>query len=138
MKRFLTALLASFYLLLSSGASVHAHYCMGKLIGTTLSHAATEDDGEHNCDLCGMKKGSNDGGCCHDEQATFKVSEAQQGFSSMQMALPQLIGTLPVTLYVAESSSLALRPVAPATWTAGPPIRPPSCPIYLRVCNFRI
>jgi hypothetical protein len=137
MKRFLTALLAILYLSLSSGASVHAHYCMGKLIGTTLSHAATEDGGEHSCDLCGMKKDSN-GGCCHDEEATFKVSEAQQSFASISLTLPSIIADLPIVFHAGQSRSFALRPQASLIGPNGPPKRPPACPIYVQVCNFRI
>ena len=139
MKRFFAALLAILYLTLSSGASVHAHYCMGKMAGAKLSHAAAEGDEGHTCALCGMKKASGNGGCCHDEETTFKASDTEQGsisgpviFSQPALVLPLVAGSI--------QDKRALRQSSPASglWANGPPIRPLSCPIYIRVCSFRI
>lgn len=138
MKRFLTALLAVLYLTLSSGASVHAHYCMGKLIGAKLSHAAAKGDGEHNCDLCGMQKGSDDGGCCHDEEATFKTSEAQKGALSGLSAPVFTACVFPSSLIMPGQVRVALHNAASRLWVKGPPLRPPALPIYVRVRSFRI
>lgn len=138
MKRFLTSLLAVLYLSLASGVTVHAHYCMGKLIGTSLAHAGVEDSGEHTCGLCGMTKGADDGGCCHDEEASFKVSEAQKG-AIHAPAYIMLMADVPAPLVLtAVHTALPLRDVAVSHWANAPPPRPPAVPIFLRVCNFRI
>ena len=138
MKRLLTALLAILYLTLSSGATVHAHYCMGQLIGTSLSHAASGHNSEHSCELCGMKKGSNNGGCCHDEEASFKASEAQKG-DVIQMVPAVLLAEAAVPcVYAIPVPPVGFREVASKLWANGPPLRPPAVPIFLRVCNFRI
>ena len=138
MKRTLTALLAVLYLSLASGVTVHAHYCMGKMIGASLAHAGVEDDGEHSCGLCGMKKGADDGGCCHDEEASFKVNEAQKGAISFSAPLV-LVADVPAPAFHGGSQAVtSLREAAVNHWANAPPPRPPAVPIFLRVRNFRI
>lgn len=138
MKRFLTALLAVLYLSLASGVTVHAHYCMGKLIGASLAHAGVEESGEHACGLCGMTKDSGDGGCCHDEEASFKISEAQKG--AVQASTPVLfVADVPAPLsYGVAEHSLHTRIATGNHWANAPPPRPPAVPIFVRVCSFRI
>lgn len=138
MKRVLTALLAILYLSLASGVTVHAHYCMGKMIGAGLAHAGVEEDGEHACGLCGMKKGSDDGGCCHDEEASFKVSEAQKGAVSAPVPAVFIADVPARIVFPAVQPPLALRDAAVNHWANAPPLRPPAVPIFLRVCSFRI
>ena len=138
MKRALAALIAVLYLSLASGLSVHAHYCMGKMIGAGLAHAGVEHEGEHACDRCGMTKGADDGGCCHDEEASFKVSEAQKGAVSTPVPLP-VVGKVPATLACLASAVVPIshRAVA-AHWANAPPPWPSAVPIFLRVRSFRI
>lgn len=138
MKRILSALLAVLYLSLASGVSVHAHYCMGKMIGAGLAHASVEDNGEHNCDLCGMKKGADDGGCCHDEKASFKVTEAQKGAVSLPAPLV-FVADVPARIaYPAVQFALPRRGAAANCWANAPPLRSAAVPIFLQVRNFRI
>jgi hypothetical protein len=51
MKRTLLTILAIFYLGVSSGATVHFHYCMGELVSWGLAKQAGKV-----CDFCGMSK----------------------------------------------------------------------------------
>lgn len=75
MKKLIITFLAIFYLGISSGATVHFHYCMGELIDwgfTDNPKESTED-----CINCGMKKGvSRD--CCKEQKQEFKLKEAQK------------------------------------------------------------
>jgi hypothetical protein len=74
MKKFITAILAVLYLGTSSGATIHMHYCMGKLAGWGFSHSKSKT-----CPKCGMeKKDKADKGCCKDEHKFLKNDAAQK------------------------------------------------------------
>lgn len=72
MKKILITLMAVIYLGVSSGATVHFHYCMGQLINWGLAHKS-----KSTCDNCGMEKGDSEE-CCKDEQQQLKVDKAQK------------------------------------------------------------
>lgn len=61
------------------GATIHMHYCMGKLISWGLVNHESA-----NCDYCGMPKkmsGENPGikkGCCRDEHKEIKSNKDQK------------------------------------------------------------
>ena len=67
MKKAVVAILACLYLLVSTGATIHTHYCMGKLVDWGLS---TKSTGK--CSKCGMvkTKADTDKGCCNDDEAS--------------------------------------------------------------------
>lgn len=65
MKNFLVTILAFVYLATTTGATLHMHYCMGKVYLIDL----VKKDG---CSKCGM--GSSDG-CCIDEFKVIKVND---------------------------------------------------------------
>ena len=46
MKKFITAILAVLYLGTSSGATIHMHYCMGKLADWGLGHKNSKTCGQ--------------------------------------------------------------------------------------------
>lgn len=74
MKKFITAILAVLYLATSSGATIHMHYCMGKLADWGLSDSKLKT-----CPKCGMEKTEkSDNGCCKDEQKFLKDDSAQK------------------------------------------------------------
>lgn len=131
MKRFVITLLAVFYLGVSSGATVHFHYCMGQLIDWGLSQEKAESD--KTCSNCGMIKGNADD-CCKDKQQEYKVKDFQKSASSFfqvkvfalePLAFNQLTET-------AVSSASLPHPVGNA------PPRSEKTPVFLRHCNFRI
>ncbi len=74
MKKFISVILAILYFGTSSGATIHLHYCMGKLVDWGLSHSKSTT-----CPRCGMEKKDNaTKGCCKDELKLLKVDSAQK------------------------------------------------------------
>jgi hypothetical protein len=80
MKKILVTILAFVYLSTSTGAILHLHYCMGKLVSWGLI-----DKDSKNCATCGMpKKSSHKGcattkmGCCEDKHMQLKTSNDQK------------------------------------------------------------
>lgn len=69
MKRIALTILAFVYITVSSGATVHFHYCMDKLIGWGFTSKSSDK-----CGSCGMVKKDHKG-CCHDEHKTIKASQ---------------------------------------------------------------
>ena len=130
MKRLILTLIAVFYLGISSGATVHLHYCMGQLVEWGMA-AKNSDE----CGNCGMKAGTSED-CCKDERKQVKFeSEQQIQQNSFQLKAP---GTdlaffpyiNPTAIYI--SSLPAERPVSNA------PPETHSTPVFIRNCNFRI
>lgn len=71
MKRFTIFLLLLLYVTVSSGFTVHLHYCMGELVESNLSHSH-----ESTCGGCGMEKDDPSAdGCCKDEHKLLKVDQ---------------------------------------------------------------
>lgn len=132
MKKFVTAILAILYIGTSSGATVHMHYCMGKLADWGLSHSKSKT-----CSKCGMEKTENsDNGCCKDEHKFFKDDSAQKItennlslFQSLSVALPLSYIVLPVLDF---SSVTEENPLSHA------PPRTNSVAVYIRNCIFLI
>jgi hypothetical protein len=84
MKRFFVTILAFIYLSTSMGATIHLHYCMGKLISWGLI-----DHKSRTCMKCGMIKETpgKDGfssakNCCKDEQKEIKTDKDQKQASA--------------------------------------------------------
>ena len=80
MKKLLTTILAFIYLSTSMGATVHLHYCMGKL----ASWGLIDHESKH-CAKCGMLKKTTtahgiDAGmnCCKDEHKQIKSNQDQK------------------------------------------------------------
>lgn len=130
MKKFIVTILAVLYLGVSSGATVHFHYCMGQLVEWGLISKESEK-----CSKCGMKAGTTKN-CCKKENKQIKIASAQKvSYSSFQFeALSFDINTNnnPVIPDVYISSVTEEYPLINA---------PPSAentPVFLRNCNFRI
>ena len=75
MKKFIVAILAILYLGTSVGATVHLHYCMGKLVDWSLWNNSSSK-----CSNCGMENShvASDDGCCKDEYKVFKNDKDQK------------------------------------------------------------
>lgn len=75
MKKFIVSILAIFYLSTSMGATIHLHYCMGKLVDWGLGQTSSSK-----CSNCGMEKSHNsmDQGCCKDEFKQIKNDKDQK------------------------------------------------------------
>lgn len=134
MKRLLAIMLAVSYLCLSIGITVHIHYCMGQLVGISL----VEHEDDHHCPKCGMDKSTSKSGCCKDEHKVFK-SSGDQLQAKVFLAkvffgeyIPSRIGSVPRRLH------LPVTRMAIYALPNAPPERVPSCPIYIRLRNFRV
>jgi hypothetical protein len=138
MKKALVSILAIVYLFTSMGATVHLHYCMGRLV----SRGFMDRPGK-SCDFCGMQKmGASSEcvvgmkNCCREESKQIKNDKdqktAQEFFQVMKVVpavadLPQ-----PVCVNAVIPASVLSRLVS-----HGPPLAG-LVPVFLRNCNFRI
>ena len=138
MKKVLTTILALVYLSTSMGATIHFHYCMGKLISWGLT-----DRDSKNCRFCGMAKddramhcGSAMKGCCKDEHRHIKNDKDQKAAESAYKFLSP-----PFDILITNFALLADRHV-PAYAVIYPTINAPphltKVPVFLRNGNFRI
>lgn len=132
MKKFITAILAVLYLGTSSGATIHMHYCMGKLADWGLGHQKSKT-----CGNCGMEKSDKkDNGCCKDEHKFLKDDSAQK-VTEGNLQLIQLMATaLPsANIHLPE---LALPSLTEESPNSNAPPRTQGVPVYIRNCVFRI
>lgn len=131
MKKLLITVLAVFYLGVSSGATVHFHYCMGELIEWGLSNDSSEQ--ADNCSNCGMKKGISED-CCKDQKQEFKLKESQK--ISLNTVQAKVIDLAPL---VYPEFNITFRgthkDIIPEI---NAPPRTQKAAAFLRNCNFRI
>ena len=85
MKRFTVAILTFLYISTSSGATLHFHFCMGKLADWGLGHSHS-----NTCSKCGMDN-SQAKGCCKD---VYKIVKVEQDQSAPESSL-HLINFIP-------------------------------------------
>lgn len=132
MKKFIITIVAFFYLAVSSGFTLHMHYCMGKLADWALWNNESKT-----CGGCGMEKSEEkDNGCCKDEHKFVKnetdQKAAEASFQMIQLAataLPVLVIELPAVDFPAVTEE---NPLSHA---------PPRCngvAVYIRNCIFLI
>ena len=115
------------------GATVHMHYCMGKLVDTSLMH-----DDEHLCGKCGMKKSTQKKGCCKDEQKTFKTTDhqlAKENTTAPAVVCPDLLSSCGAAIGYSTRDESNIQLI---TYTDNPPELWRSCPIFILDRNFRI
>ena len=130
MKKVLITIMAVFYLGVSSGATVHFHYCMGELINWGLAQQK-----DPNCSNCGMEKGDSEK-CCKDEHKQLKIDKAQKATESNL-----LIKQFPVSAL--KHQTFQLKAVFVPTEQEEHPLsnsppRTEKTPTFLRNCTFRI
>lgn len=125
MKKIAAILLILLYSAASSGATVHFHYCMGKLQGAGLL-TPTKD----RCGNCGMSKVKN--ACCKDVHKTIKAQKNYQHASISYNSTPFTTcmgdGALPVATH--------LRPAPSKPILNEPPPGPTS--LFTLFCTYRI
>ena len=132
MKKIFLVILAFTYFASTSGAILHLHYCMGKMVEWSVS-----GNEEENCPVCGSDKGKMvEKGCCKDEHKQLKVTNdhsitetAFQGLWLMAVALPVSFIDIPAITF---SSITEENP------TSNAPPYSTGTPIYKRNCVFRI
>jgi len=128
MKKIIVAILAVLYLGVSSGATVHLHYCMGKLM--SWSFIDSKDD---RCADCGMKK--NGKNCCTEENKLIKASDDQKA-SDIAYQLAQFSAV--ANHHYPELPSLPIASVTEQNPLSHAPPRTGKVALYLRNCIFRI
>jgi hypothetical protein len=138
MKKFLATILALIYLSTSVGATVHLHYCMGKLLSWGLINNDSKD-----CTFCGMPKNSktvhcqsSKNGCCKDEQKHVKVDKDQKATESAYKFVSLSFETVAGNFVSLPDSYVASHIVGYPTTNAPPDHN--KVPVFLRNCNFRI
>jgi hypothetical protein len=138
MKKFFVSILALLYLSTSIGATIHFHYCMGKLISWGLIEREIR-----NCEYCGMLKSithpdhlASKNNCCKDEQKQIKTDRDQKvtiGEWSFLKIFPDAVFIhFPNSLVIEGSSNTLTNPTTHAPPNIGKP------PVFLLNCNFRI
>lgn len=132
MKKFITVILAFLYLSTSTGATVHMHYCMGKLADWGLGHNKSDT-----CRKCGMEKSkAKDSGCCKDEHKFIK-NDADQKTAEAGLQLMQVIAaSLPLSFIEIPSNDFLT--VAKENPISHAPPRTGDKAVYIRNCVFLI
>lgn len=132
MKRILLTLLAIFYLGIASGATVHFHYCMGKLVSWGL-----EKETDKICDLCGMPKSENKKNtCCKDVEKQAKVEKSQNASQTVYKFDQLSTAIVQPELYITYQASIPVKITREALSNAPPDGR--DIPVYLKNCTYRI
>lgn len=133
MKKLFISILSFLYLAASTGATLHLHYCMGRLADTGFF----EQKGGH-CSLCGMEKsGDADNGCCNDKAETVKISIDQKYSTASIFHFEQPFFLLEPVFTGLQPQLLAVAADKVSQVSNAPP-RSPQVPQYLMNCHFRI
>jgi hypothetical protein len=132
MKKLAVVILACIYLVVSTGATIHLHYCMGELVEVSLTPKTAGE-----CSKCGMMKDkSNSGkGCCNDEQQTIKLYSDQKTTASVLLIPPPLIA-LPIEHIITEIPLLS--PITEMQPAANAPPRSSKVALHIRNSIFLI
>jgi hypothetical protein len=135
MKRWLISIRALVYLALTTGFTVHMHYCMDELIGATLWH---DHDGTHKCDNCGMERASGND-CCKDIHKVVKADDEHSPSSIADLIFFPVadINAPAKSWYLFQDTHPAVTKTT-AKANAPPDRWPSSCPLYLTIQNLRI
>jgi hypothetical protein len=133
MKKFIVSILAILYLSTSMGATIHLHYCMGKLVdwGLWQTHSSK-------CSNCGMEKSHDtmDQGCCKDEFKQIK-NDKDQKLTDNFTQLSKTVSEIVPVCFPCYSASL---PVISRNEIPNANAPPRSCTTSLNIinCIFRI
>jgi|SRR5450432_2901486 hypothetical protein len=138
MKKVLATILAFVYLSTSMGATIHLHYCMGKLASWGLI-----DHESKNCAQCGMVKKTSSSNCmaakmdcCRDEHKQIKTDKDQKLFPSEFFKYNNL--TQALTLHELVMPGIkAFSPAIAYPNTNAPPLLD-KLPLFVLYRNFRL
>jgi hypothetical protein len=138
MKKFVASILAVLYLSTSLGATIHLHYCMGKLVSMGLVNHDSR-----NCDYCGMPKYSSyqnfqvvKNNCCKDEQHQLKADRDQK----LVQAELQFLKLFPdaTAVHFQPTPVFQFSNIAIANPATHAPPGTGKQTVFLLNCNFRI
>lgn len=132
MKKLLVAILALLYISTSVGATVHMHYCMGKLADWGPGHNKSKT-----CGKCGMEiSEKKDNGCCKDERKFIK-NDTDQKTTEAAIQMTQVMAVaLPVSFF--EIPSADIPTVTEENPISHAPPRSSGVAVYIRNCVFLI
>ena len=133
MKKFIATILAILYLSTSMGATIHLHYCMGKLVDWELWHTSNSK-----CSNCGMEKSRNsiDQGCCKDEFKQIKNDKDQKLTNNFAQLRKSISEVAPICF---PSYSISLPDLFSQDISkANAPPRRCTTPLNIINCVFRI
>ena len=138
MKKVLTTILAFVYLSTSMGATIHLHYCMGKLVSWGLINHDSR-----NCGICGMPKKADNKhcisakmGCCKDELKQVKTSDDQKIVSSAYQFFKLFSPAAPIHLQ--SIPDFCVPSLAIAYPTSNAPPGTGKVAVFILNRNFRI
>lgn len=132
MKRTLLTILAIFYLGVSSGATMHFHYCMGELVSWGLAKQSGKV-----CDFCGMPKTTaKKKSCCKDVEQQAKVEQSQKANPLVYKFDASTSAIIQPELYTNYQAPTPVKIIREA-WSNAPPDGR-KIPVYLKNCTYRI
>ncbi len=132
MKKFITSILAVLYLVISSGAVLHTHYCMGELVKVDLLQSQAKQ-----CDNCGMEKTvSEKSGCCKDQHKLIKLDKDQKANDASVQLSKLLAQVIPVSY--SDNYLIPFFSLTEENPTSNSPPLHSGTAIYKRNCVFRI
>ncbi|WP_233164524.1 hypothetical protein [Pedobacter sp. ASV28] len=132
MKKVLLTFMAVFYLAIASGAGVHLHYCMGKLVDWSLVKSEKKA-----CGFCGMeKKETAKKSCCKDVQHQAKVDQAQKTNAQIYK-FEQQVFILPSLKPITAESTPLVSTIAYEINSNAPPLGQ-QLPLFIKNCTYRI
>jgi len=118
-------MLAAWYLVLTTGVSLHVHTCLGRISAVTIGAPPAEDP----CS-CGISSY----GCCQDVSQTLHVETSHVGSTT---PVPDGIYAAPQPLlYVAQPQTATPPGVCWQVWKPDPPVGPPEYILYHRLIYY--
>lgn len=131
MKKLLVTILAFIYLTTTTGATVHVHYCMGKLVSWSFW-----EDKEDKCSVCGMAKAKTLAkGCCTEEHKQFKSDKDQKLTETTFYLNHASAATHSITHYELPAATITFLTETNPVSNAPPRSQ---VAIHIRNCVFRI
>ena len=132
MKKVLLTVIAMFYLGISSGSTLHFHYCMGELVSWGLEKQSSEL-----CELCGMPKSHSKGkSCCQDQQQETKVDQSQTASQNVYQFNPPFQAIIPAVFFLDYAVEVPVKITREALSNAPPDGE--KVPVFLKNCTYRI
>ena len=124
-------ILAVLYFNFSVGATLHQHYCMGELVGTSLFDMRDDE-----CGKCGMKKHTEASkNCCKDVSIVIKVGDSHT-FSQPVYDIHSFTYILPDIYFVTADLSIPKGKTENSYRAHSPPLQ--KNPLFIQFGNFRI
>ena len=135
MKKFIVSILAVLYITTSTGAVVHLHYCMDKLIGWGLWDNKKMGG---KCGTCGMNKTGKKKDCCKDENKLVKI-EKDQKTTDVNYNLGKPFLNVPFyTNVFSHTNTILLFNLLTEYLVSHAPPKTGEVPLFVRNCIFLI